>query len=228
MIAQLMKKLRIAQQNLLELKTQKEQTLARQMQLRQAKQEYLKTATGRRIIAEEEIARLTESAKALESLINNLINEKKKSEAELAAAQAEKNKRKHKGPAQLRSAMHRIPWPVYGKVIANFGKSKHPDLDTIVVSNGIKIDCAPEAQVKCVEKGDILFSGEFRAYGKMIIIEHHGDFYSIYGQLAALAVEEGAKVSKGDVIGTLGKAEHVLYFEVRSGNHPEDPLPWLK
>ncbi len=228
MIAQYMVKLRKAQQNLLELKNKQELTLSRQMQVKKDKQEYLKTATGRRVVAEEEIARLSESARALENMINDLISEKKKSEAELAAAQAEKAKHKHRGTPQIRSAMRHIPWPVTGKVVANFGKSKHPDLDTIVISNGIKIEAGPEAEIKCVDKGEIIYSGEFRAYGKMIIVDHHSEFYSIYGQLGTLKVEEGNKVKQGDVLGALGKAEHVLYFEVRTGNQPEDPLPWLK
>jgi septal ring factor EnvC (AmiA/AmiB activator) len=164
----------------------------------------------------------------LENMINSLIAEKKKTEAELAAAQAEKTARKRKSQPQIRSARRHISWPVEGKLIASFGKSKHPELDTIVVSNGIKIDAAPQADIKCVEKGEIIYSGEFRAYGKMIIVDHRGEFYSIYGQLGTINVEEGNKVKKGEVLGQLGNAEHTLYFEVRTGNQPEDPLPWLK
>jgi len=228
MIAQYMNRLRQAENNLIELKTSQERTLSRQMQVRKEKQEFLKTATGRRVVAQEEITRLKESAKALENLINALINEKKKSEAELAAANAEKNKRKHKSNPQIRGAIRRVPWPLSGKVIANFGKYKHPEFETIVVSNGIKIDSTPKAEVKCVYKGDVIFSGEFRAYGNMIIVDHQEEFYTIYGQLGSLAVEEGAKVKQGDVIASLGATEHILYFEIRRGNQPEDPLPWLK
>jgi septal ring factor EnvC (AmiA/AmiB activator) len=57
LIAQYMVRLKQAQVNLLGLKNKQEQTLSRQLQVRKDKQEYLKTATGRRVVAEEEIVR---------------------------------------------------------------------------------------------------------------------------------------------------------------------------
>ncbi len=82
--------------------------------------------------------------------------------------------------------------------------------------------------VKAVSRGEVLFSGEFRSYGQMIVIDHGGGFYTIYGQLSELYVQEGQKVQEAAVIGKLGADQPILYFEVRSENKVEDPELWLK
>ena len=74
-----------------------------------------------------------------------------------------------------------------------------------------------------------LFSGEFRVYGRMIILDHGGGFYTIYGQLDDIFIEEGQIINAYDPIGTIsGDDEPVLYFEVRSDATAEDPMLWLK
>ena len=88
---------------------------------------------------------------------------------------------------------------------------------------------APGTEVKPVDKGEVLFTGEFRSYGQMVIIDHGSTFYSIYGQLGEINVEEGQKVKATDTIGKLSsKKEPILYFEIRHNGKPEDPVAWLK
>ncbi len=179
-----------------------------------------KTTIGRRIVAEEEIEKLSESAKALENLINKLVRAKKKVEDELAERSAKK---------QFQDKKKHLPWPVSGDVTVAFGKSKHPELDTYVISNGIKIHSAPGTPVAAVDKGEVIFCGEFRAYGLMIIVDHGGGFCSIYGLLGEVSVEEGQKIKTGQALGRLSaQGESLLYFEVRSAGKVEDPLLWLR
>lgn len=206
-----------AQARLVDLRKQHVSNVARQEELKAEKQEFLKTTIGRRVLAEEEIGRLVESAKALEQLLKNLEREKKKTDEEALARKKFKGRKKY------------LPWPVEGQVVVNFGKSKHPELDTYLISNGIKIRTTGGAAVRAVARGEVMFCGEFRSYGQMIILDHGGGFYSIYGQVGEIAVDEGQRVSEGDVVGRVsGPGQPVLYFEVRSDNQPEDPMLWLK
>jgi septal ring factor EnvC (AmiA/AmiB activator) len=122
-----------------------------------------------------------------------------------------------------------LPWPVNGKVIAKFGKNKHPELDTYVISNGIKIDAADFSRVKSVDSGTVVFTGEFRSYGKVVIIDHKDSIFSVYGLLDHILVKEDQKVLKEDVIADLGGGKNsYLYFEIRQNNIPDDPILWLQ
>jgi septal ring factor EnvC (AmiA/AmiB activator) len=206
-----------AKNKLLDLKARQEQNIQEQEKTKGKKQELLKTATGKRIVAEADLKKLAESAKALENLVLGLKKEKEKTRQEELAARKAPEKRKE------------LPWPVSGKIVANFGKNRNPEYDTVVISNGIKILGAPGTEIKPVDRGEVLFTGEFRSYGQMIIIDHGGSFYSIYGQLGEISAEEGQKVKTTDTIGKLSaKKEPILYFEVRYNGKPEDPLAWLK
>ena len=116
-----------------------------------------------------------------------------------------------------------------GDIVVKFGRNKHPEFDTYIISNGIRIKGEPNSAVKAVSKGEVIFCGEFRSYGQMVIIDHGGGFYTIYGQLSEILVTEGQKVQEANVIAKIGSGtQSTLYFEVRSENKVEDPEVWLK
>ena len=216
MSRQAISKWQTAEARLVELKAQQEKTLQDEAGAKDQKKTLLNTTIGKRIAAENEITKLTETSKALEQLIIKLEKERKKTELEAQEKKKFKEKKKH------------LPWPVAGEIVVKFGKNKHPDLDTYIISNGVKIKAAANSDVKAVSRGEVLFSGEFRSYGQMIVIDHGGGFYTIYGQLSELYVQEGQKVQEAAVIGKLGADQPILYFEVRSENKVEDPELWLK
>jgi septal ring factor EnvC (AmiA/AmiB activator) len=208
-----------AKAKLLKLVDQLGKTTAQHKDIRKKKEKLLQTAIGKRIAAESEIKELESSSQELKKLLSKLAKEKKKTEQE---TQAKKQFVEKKG---------QLPWPVAGKVITNFGKNKHPELDTYIISNGIKILTLNGTSVKAVGNGEVMFCGSFRAYGQMVIVDHGGGFYTIYGNLGEISVKEGSKVKLNDPIGVLnnnGEKDAVLYFEVRREGTAEDPMLWLK
>lgn len=215
---QAMEKWKMAQAELIKLKAEQEKMLIEKKQIKDEKLEILKTTTGQRIAADEELKKLVESAMELEQLITRLGKEKKQTETELIERKKFQERRKQ------------LPWPVDGGEVAEkFGKNKRPEMDAYLISNGIKIRCHNGADVRAVNKGEVIFSGEFRSYGQMIIIDHGGGFYTLYGNLGEILVEEGKMVKEGDAIGTISALEEpILYFEVRSEGKPENPVLWLK
>ena len=63
------------------------------------------------------------------------------------------------------------------------------------------------------------------------IVDHGGQIYSLYGQLASTELGNGAKVERGDVLGTAGRVLAGIpgmYFEMRVDGKPVDPLEWLR
>lgn len=216
-----------AQKNLRDLKAKQEATAKKKSAILAQKKTILSTTIGRRLNAEKEIKELSQSAEALSDLISKLERERER-EIEREREQAGRHKKKTKKPKVWIAPVRRsISWPVHGNVIAKFGKNKHPELDTYQISNGIKISARAGAEVKAAYKGEIVFTGQFRAYGLLIVMDNGEGLYTIYGHLGAINAEENAKVNEGDPIGQVSSENPVLYFEVRYKGQPDDPLLWL-
>jgi murein DD-endopeptidase MepM/ murein hydrolase activator NlpD len=69
-------------------------------------------------------------------------------------------------------------------------------------------------------------------YGKMVIVEHDQQYYTVSARFDDIQVREGDSVKQGQVIGTTGDTDtpfgQGLYFEIRRGAQPENPLDWLQ
>jgi septal ring factor EnvC (AmiA/AmiB activator) len=123
-----------------------------------------------------------------------------------------------------------LPWPVEGPVRTGFGRRKHPRFDTYTIHNGIEIAAPPDAPVRVVHDGKVVFADRFRGYGLLVVVDHGGKHYSLYGQLAELLVSNGQDVAAGTVLGradAAGPDGPGVYFEMRYQGRPEDPEAWL-
>ena len=111
-----------------------------------------------------------------------------------------------------------------------YGRQTHPTLGTPFISNGIVIGVQEAKPVQVVADGRVLYAGKFLSYGSMVVIEHVGDWYSVYGHLSNWHVEKGQQIKRGDAVGQTGNTEggsFETYFELRFYGKPTDPLPWL-
>lgn len=124
-----------------------------------------------------------------------------------------------------------LPWPLDGKVIKSFGKIRHEKFNTYLFNKGIEISVREGSEVRVIFDGKVVFTDWFQGYGKMVIIEHKGHVFSIYAHNSIIKVKPGDIVHKGDVIaysGSTGSLEgESLYFEIREGIEPVNPLSWL-
>lgn len=123
-----------------------------------------------------------------------------------------------------------LPWPATGRVVAGFGRRRHPRFDTYTVQNGLELDTAEGTPVAAVHEGTVAFAERFRGYGLMAIVDHGGGSHTLYAHLGELAVKAGDRVEAGTVLGTAAARENTgrgLYFELRRDGRPEDPTPWL-
>jgi len=123
-----------------------------------------------------------------------------------------------------------LPWPVAGPVRAGFGRRKHARFDTYTIHNGLEIEAPPEAAVRAVHGGRVVFAERFRGYGLMVVVDHGGKHHSLYAQLGAVQVAPGEAVDAGAVLGTAdpaGADGPGVYFEMRYQGRPEDPEGWL-
>ncbi len=130
-----------------------------------------------------------------------------------------------------------LDWPVAGTLSLPFGRSV---ADGRTLSNGIEIAAMEGATVTAIHNGTVAFADTFTGFGKLVIIDHGNQTFSLYGNLLDIALSVGARVTHGDVIGTAGPpltstsgrnaagGTAGLYFELRIDDRPVDPLQWLK
>ena len=126
----------------------------------------------------------------------------------------------------------RLDWPVDGEIVYRFGRLVNPN-STSIRWNGVGIGAAVGTAVKAVSTGEVALAEASGTYGLTVILQHGGGAYSIYSSLASVTVRKGAKVNKGDVIGTVGQSDPDLpprlHFEMRPKDGVAvDPLEWLR
>ena len=124
-----------------------------------------------------------------------------------------------------------LDWPVDGTIMYNFGRAINPN-NTSIRWNGIGIEAPLGTPVEAVAEGEVMIAEPIGTYGLTVIVQHGGGDYSVYGSLNRALVTKGAKVKKGQTIGTVGQADPELnphlHFEIRPKGKATDPLVWLQ
>jgi septal ring factor EnvC (AmiA/AmiB activator) len=124
-----------------------------------------------------------------------------------------------------------LDWPVGGSIMYSFGRAVNPN-NTSIRWNGIGIEAPLGSPVKTIADGEIMIAEPIGTYGLTVIVQHGGGDYTVYGSLQQASVAKGAKVKKGQVIGTVGRADPDLaphlHFEIRPKGRATDPLTWLQ
>ncbi len=124
----------------------------------------------------------------------------------------------------------RLPWPVtYTKVLREYGRYTHSSGGQNM-NNGIDLQCKSGTAVQAVFQGTVtrLFTCPNGTKGLII---RHGNYMSVYTNLATVTVKEGAKVSTRQNLGTVytnsdGVAE--FSFQLWNGTSSQNPRTWLR
>ena len=124
-----------------------------------------------------------------------------------------------------------LSWPADGDLVGFFGRQKHPTFDTYVRKKGIEIASKEGSAIRAVSGGDVVYADWLRGYGLVVILDHGNNYFTFYAHASKLSVKEGATVEKGAVLGETGSSgltnRSILYFELRRGTKPVNPLNWL-
>ena len=110
-----------------------------------------------------------------------------------------------------------LEWPAAGRVIRD--------------RNGIQIAAPEGSAVASVHPGTVDYADAFTGFGNLVIVDHGGGYFSLYGYLASLGVARGDHVDAGTELGRVGTAPAgpaALYFELRVDGRSVDPVQWLK
>jgi murein DD-endopeptidase MepM/ murein hydrolase activator NlpD len=116
--------------------------------------------------------------------------------------------------------------------VTGFGRQVHPRFGTETFRRGVDIEADEGAPIRAVYAGTVLYRGQLKGYGNLIILDHGAGYYTLYAHASEILVEEGDRVRAGQAIGRVGETGSLegprLYFEVRYQGRPEDPEQWLR
>lgn len=128
----------------------------------------------------------------------------------------------------LRPFRGALDWPVPGSVRRRFGQVAGSGSSD---AKGIEIAAPEGTPVQALHEGVVAFADPFAGFGNLVILDHGGQTFSLYGDLLEIGVKRGTRVERGQPVGTSGSAPTGaagLYLEVRVDGRAVDPLQWLK
>jgi septal ring factor EnvC (AmiA/AmiB activator) len=165
--------------------------------------------------------------KSKKGLYEQAIREMQRAENDLTRTLSRLKRKEEK---RVRGFLHnkgRMEGPVMGRLIVHFGDPVENG-----PSKGIIINTDDNAPVFSIYTGKIIFAGYKLGYGNMVIIDHGYQYYTVTAHLDDISVQEGERVLSRHQIGTTGDIATLfskgLYFEIRHGAKPIDPLLWLR
>lgn len=119
--------------------------------------------------------------------------------------------------------------PVRGVIARRFGPFVHDRSGATLTRQGVDFDVDASAPVAAVADGVVRYAGPIRGLDHGLVIDH-GDVVSVLGKLDSLAVGQGGRVTRGQLLGRAARQR--VYLELRlplgPGGLPVDPLPLLE
>ena len=94
---------------------------------------------------------------------------------------------------------------------------------------GLTMRAPAGSAVRAVFPARVAFADSYADYGRTVILDHGGGYYTVSANLGEIEVKVGDDVKGGARIATLGGGStgSTLYFEVRIGQETADPAEWF-
>lgn len=127
----------------------------------------------------------------------------------------------------------KLPMPISGAYIiaSHYGQYAVEGLRNVKLDNkGIDIQGKPGAQARAIFDGKV--AAVFQLNGLFNVLIRHGNYISVYCNLASASVKSGDNVSTKQTIGEvfsdgLDNGRTVLHFQLRKEKEKLNPEPWL-
>jgi septal ring factor EnvC (AmiA/AmiB activator) len=179
-------------------------------------------------IAAERALRARRQQQALATPENENVVEIKPQSAKIAFASPDRLQ-----PAlPFEAAKGSLRLPAQGRRVKRFG-----DADAAGSTlKGISLQTREEARITAPADGWVVYSGPFRSYGQLLIINAGGGYHILLAGMSRIDVSLGQFVLAGEPVAEMGNTESdskgknssrpVLYVEFRKDGRPIDPDPW--
>ena len=196
----------------------------------------IKTLEQKQTSLASQISKKEKQQKAIDREINRLIREA------IAASNKALGKKRKKTfqltpEAKLiadnfKANKGRLPWPLEkGVVVQGFGRQRHPVVKTTTIqSNGVILATEPLEKVRAVFEGEVMSVIVIKGSNPSVLIRH-GNFITLYTNLAKLYVTKGEKVNAkqaiGEVFTNLQTGKTQFQFGIFNNVNALNPKEWV-
>lgn len=137
----------------------------------------------------------------------------------------------HFGVSQVESRADTFTLPASGRISSHFGMRSHPISGRMQMHEGMDLAVPIGTPVKAASDGEVVFAGEKRGYGKVVVLSHRDGLQTVYGHLDSINVGVGDKVKGDQPIAHSGNTgvstgPH-LHFEILKGGRPVNPVDFM-
>jgi septal ring factor EnvC (AmiA/AmiB activator) len=122
-----------------------------------------------------------------------------------------------------------LPLPVAGRRIVAYGERTADGTP----SSGLVIEAEPGAKVVSPCDGLVVYAGEFRSYGPLVIVSAGNGYHFMLAGLSSLDAQPGQRLRAGEPIGALGRTSPAgtaprLDVRLLKDSRAIDPTPWWR
>ncbi|VAW60458.1 Phage lysin, 1,4-beta-N-acetylmuramidase or lysozyme  len=121
--------------------------------------------------------------------------------------------------------------PVEGRISSIFGLRRFFNEQARRPHSGLDIAAPQGTPIKAIESGTVIESGDFFFSGNMVYLDHGQGVISLYAHMHTINVKSGDKITKGQIIGTVGETGRVtgphLHLAIIANQTLVDPLQFL-
>lgn len=217
---------RFSLKNTLAELTQRQLKLGSLLDRRQTEARRAQTEAGG---IEKELEDFARRAESLRELVDKLEQQAAKLRSAVPAPATHSRPRRATVPVTgirrpIAEMKGQLPYPAVGTIVSRFGEK-----DGAVKQRGIRIRTRQSAQIVAPYDGQVVFAGQFRDYGQLLIIAHGNGYHSLLAGIGNLQSIVGQWVLTGEPVGTMSTARKAdeLYMELRRNGESVDPTPWL-
>jgi murein DD-endopeptidase MepM/ murein hydrolase activator NlpD len=122
-------------------------------------------------------------------------------------------------------------WPLAGRISSKFGTQRVYNNTPGWSHSGTDISAKEGTPIQASQSGTIVLSKSLNVHGNTVMINHGWGIVSIYNHLHQLNVKLNDKVTKGDIIGTVGSTGIAtgphLHFGISIQSIRVDPEEWV-
>ena len=176
---------------------------------------------------EKELKSLRAKIARMESLVSRVERQVKERERRARKAETGSAAREPaEAPRRFASLSGGLSAPLAGKIVTRFGRQHDATFDVTIENRGVEIESSSRASVKSVGQGEVAFAGAVSGFGNVLIVQHGGGLFSVYGRLETFLAKQGDVVRRGAEVGRLPESssgKSVLYLELRAGGTAIDP-----